>query len=224
MHTSLTTGVEGEHAAGSLLHDHRPRVLFSEKQICLQLLCYYKTTQKLKTMVVVTARALAHGAYESDKVTRAQSYCQSDDNIFVRLLMILTLDRYNRVEIYATAVRKTISYSKTEASMPYKVERGWRYWTDHGGDGYFIVFTNGKGSCKKRTYNAADGLRIDNEKSIKNMDYQIAYRDLLQSSIPVRLRKPVNLEKLCKDRLPRHVLDELRRQIPKTNNEAGKVD
>jgi hypothetical protein len=100
--------------------------------------------------------------------------------------------------------------------MPYKVEKEWRYRIDDGGGERFMVFTNSKGSCRKRTYNATDGLRVDNERSIKRTDYQIAYRNLLQSSMPVRLSRPVNLEKLCKGRLPGIVLEELRRQIPKT--------
>jgi hypothetical protein len=90
--------------------------------------------------------------------------------------------------------------------MPYKVEREWRYQTNPGGNGSFIVFTNGKGICKKRTYDSIRGMRIDNEKSIRNTDYQIAYRDLLRSSISVGLRKPVSLEKVCKERLPKVVL------------------
>ena len=78
--------------------------------------------------------------------------------------------------------------------MTNPVEVEWRYWVGKDGKGYFVVLTNEKGSCRKRTYDAINGLRGDNEKSIKNMDYQIAFRELLKTSIPVSLSRRVNLE------------------------------
>jgi hypothetical protein len=91
------------------------------------------------------------------------------------------------------------------------VQKGWYYWADQNGKGYFLAFVNQKGSCSMRRFDAQTGAFLGKE--YDSGKYQAAFQEFVASSIPLALSHQPNLERTCRERLPDEALLELRGQV-----------
>jgi len=92
-------------------------------------------------------------------------------------------------------------------------KKAWFFQKGDDGQGYFLAFINAKGSCSVRTFNAETGIFMG--KRYRPGDYQDQFADLIQGATALTVQAQPNLELHCKERLPKEILEYLRRQIKK---------
>lgn len=91
--------------------------------------------------------------------------------------------------------------------------KAWYYRVDETGRGMFLAFINAKGSCSLRTFDADKGIFI--KRHYRSGNYQDQFADLLNGASELTVPYQPNLERDCKERLPKEILTYLRNQITK---------
>ena len=91
--------------------------------------------------------------------------------------------------------------------------KAWFFQKDNKGRGFFLAFINAKGSCSVRTFNAETGIFMG--KRYRPGNYQDQFADLMQGAIELTVQSQPNLERDCKERLPKKVFEYLRGQLKK---------
>jgi hypothetical protein len=91
--------------------------------------------------------------------------------------------------------------------------KAWFFQKDDKGRGFFLAFINAKGSCSVRTFNAETGIFMG--KRYRSGNYQDQFADLIEGATELTVQTQPNLERDCKERLPKKILDYLRSQIKK---------
>jgi antitoxin component of MazEF toxin-antitoxin module len=106
-------------------------------------------------------------------------------------------------------------------STTLRIQKGWYYWKDKNGKGYFLAFVNARGSCSMRRFEADSGAALKKGPNPKG-DYQDNFSEYLAQAVRVHLRQQPKLED-CKQRLPSSVLTELQQQIASGNRTPRKT-
>jgi hypothetical protein len=91
--------------------------------------------------------------------------------------------------------------------------KAWYHRLDETGRGMFLAFINAKGSCSLRTFDADKGIFI--KRHYRSGNYQNQFFELLNGATELTVPYQPNLERDCKERLPKEILTYLREQITK---------
>jgi hypothetical protein len=101
-------------------------------------------------------------------------------------------------------------------------KKGWFYLKDRNGRRLILAFVNAKGSCSVRPFDADQNVALG--KKYGPGDYQKHFADFVKGSAALTVDAQPNLERDCKERLPKDLFEYLRKQIEQIDakNEAGK--
>ena len=120
----------------------------------------------------------------------------------------------------AEALRDRLSEMKSTSSGPGEATeeyspsprmKGWFFRRDASGRPLFLAFVSAKGSSSVRPFDAETGRAFPRE--YRSGKWQQAFPELLKGAIELTLKVQPNLERDCKQQLPKIVLDQLRKQI-----------
>lgn len=106
-----------------------------------------------------------------------------------------------------------IDLSGVDFSVPLGLGRNkaWFYKKDERSREYFLAFVNAKGSCSVRSFDARTGIFLG--KHYRSGSYQTQFADLINDATELTIDSQPNLERDCKERLPVHILQQLRDQV-----------
>ena len=109
------------------------------------------------------------------------------------------------------------SYFENLGGSPFVMRHGrskaWYHHRAADGRGYFLAFVNAKGSCSMRTFDAETGQFLAKNYPEGGGDYQDKFATLIENATQVRVNSQPNLERDCREQLPRSVLDYLKKQV-----------
>lgn len=89
--------------------------------------------------------------------------------------------------------------------------KAWFHRTSEDGRALILAFVNAKGSCSVRTFDADRGTNLG--KHYRSGNYQEQFADLLDGATELTVDSQPNLERDCRERLPKELLAYFRRQI-----------